>query len=97
MATLVREAPLANPSSNEQLPTSNVPIAATTESDLASTVPAPFPNIKPSPLIDPPQENQVTDQIVGSTAQRAHEPMTERLDRLMDPTEQVSNAIFLSL
>jgi hypothetical protein len=95
MATLVREAPSAN-SSNEQLPTLSNP--TTTESDLASTVPAPFPTlqraIEPSPLNDPAQQNQVTDRIAGYTAPRAHEPMTERLDGLMDPTEQVSNAPF---
>jgi hypothetical protein len=94
MATLVREAAPANSSSNQQLATSNVPIPATTESDLALTVPAPFPtvqrSIKPTPLNDPVQQNQVSNHIGGYTVQQAHEPTTERLDGLTDSTEQVS-------
>jgi len=99
MATLVRDAPPANSVSNQQSATSNVHIttSSTAESDLASTVPAPFPTLQGSiqlaPLNDPAVENQVPHYIVEHTMQRADEPTTERLDRLIDSTEQVSNVL----
>lgn len=98
MATLVREAPPAHSSPNNVEETSNVPNLASANTDLATTVPTPFPDVrgsvKSAPLDERHDRNVVESDNIGRISNQIEGITTDkRVDEQMGTGEQVSDVL----